>query len=332
LKLLIFSTEFPPGPGGIGTHAHQLALQLEKSGWEVCVLTSQDYASREEIEKFNSVQPFRIDTLRVVPHILMRVTEPWREASRLIREFRPDLLVATGSRSVWISALLAKKYRLKWIAIGHGGEFRLRKFWRRKFTKWSFQAASSVVCVSRFTWQQMLDSGVKPAKGKVILNGADSDQFRILPEAEVEEFKRNFGLNGVRVILTVGNVSRRKGQDLVIKALPRILKEIPNAHYFMAGLPTIQKELQKLADTCEVNDHVHFLGKQDPWMLVRLLNSSDIFVLTSRHTNDGDFEGFGIAVLEAALCGKPAVVSAGAGLEEAIEDGISGILVQSENE
>jgi phosphatidylinositol alpha-1,6-mannosyltransferase len=178
----------------------------------------------------------------------------------------------------------------------------------------------------------MLDSGVKPAKGKVILNGADSDQFRILPEAEVEEFKRNFGLNGVRVILTVGNVSRRKGQDLVIKALPRILKEIPNAHYFMAGLPTIQKELQKLADTCEVNDHVHFLGKQDPWMLVRLLNSSDIFVLTSRHTNDGDFEGFGIAVLEAALCGKPAVVSAGAGLEEAIEDGISGILVQSENE
>ena len=64
---------------------------------------------------------------------------------------------------------------------------------------------------------------------------------------------------------------------------------------------------------------------------MRRLNACDLFVMTSRNTADGDFEGYGIAVIEAALCGKPAVVSAGSGLGEAIVAGETGVLVREDD-
>jgi len=100
----------------------------------------------------------------------------------------------------------------------------------------------------------------------------------------------------------------------------------------MAGLPTLKYELTKLARELGVAEYVHFLGRVDADNLVRYLNCCDVFVMTSRFTKDGDCEGFGIAVVEAALCGKPAIVSANSGLAEAIIDGLTGIAVPEGDE
>src|SRR5205823_4374587 len=99
----------------------------------------------------------------------------------------------------------------------------------------------------------------------------------------------------------------RKGQDNVIRALPAILRRIPNAHYYMVGLPTLREPLEQLASEIGVCDNVHFVGRAETADVVRWLNACDLFVMTSRTTANGDCEGFGIAVVEAALCGKPAV-------------------------
>jgi phosphatidylinositol alpha-1,6-mannosyltransferase len=130
----------------------------------------------------------------------------------------------------------------------------------------------------------------------------------------------------------VGNVTERKGQEIVIRALPEILAQVPNTHYLIAGLPTRKKELLIIAEELGVADHVHFLGRVENRRLVSLLNCADVFVMTSRSTKDGDFEGFGIAAVEAALCGKPAVVSGDSGLAEAVIDGVTGIVVPQNDE
>ena len=67
MKLLLISSEFPPGPGGIGTHAYQIGATLSARGWEVVVATPQDYAPSDEIENFNATAPFRIVRLRHIP-------------------------------------------------------------------------------------------------------------------------------------------------------------------------------------------------------------------------------------------------------------------------
>jgi phosphatidylinositol alpha-1,6-mannosyltransferase len=270
--------------------------------------------------------------LRAVAGAFSEAIYRWHVASTWMRKWRPDALIASGERSVWLAAGLARQFQFPWVAVGHGTEFSDVAAWERRLTRWSFQQATAVVSVSQYTQQRMLAIGICPRMMRVIPNGADPARFQVLPSAEVPAFRESLGLNGCRLLLTVGSVTERKGQSVVIRALPHILAKAPNTHYLMAGMPSKEHEFTLLARKLGVADHVHFLGRVDARDVVRYLNCCDLFVMTSRHTKDGDFEGYGIAVVEAALCGLPAVVSANSGLMEAIADGETGLLVPEDDE
>jgi phosphatidyl-myo-inositol dimannoside synthase len=175
-------------------------------------------------------------------------------------------------------------------------------------------------------------SGINVDKTAVIPNGADPDLFQILPANEVQSFRAQLGFTDAKLILTVGNVTERKGQDVVIRALPEVIKQIPNAHYMIVGLPTRKKELQNLARQLGVSEHVHFFEGVNNDELIRFFNSCEVFAMTSKMTADGDFEGYGIAVVESALCGKPSVVSGNSGLSEAVLDGETSFVVPENDE
>jgi phosphatidyl-myo-inositol dimannoside synthase len=336
MKLMLFSREFPPGPGGMGTHAYQLCVHLNRMGWEVMVLTLQDHASEEEIQEFNRSQPFQIVRLLSISSRMPKLFNRWRQASSWVKKFKPDLLMASGDRAVWLGFLVASMHRLPWIAVGHGVEFGTIGSWinrqRRKLTRWCFSRATAVICVSKFTWDAMIASGTHPKTGRVILNGADPLEFFVLSEIERKHFLQELGLDGNLLLLTVGKVWERKGQDIVIRALPKILEKIPNVFYLIVGLPRKRQHFEKLAETLGVADHLRFCGQVPADQLNRFFNCCDVFVMTSRQAANGDFEGFGIAVVEAALCGKPSVVSLNSGLAEAMIDGQTGIGVPQGDE
>jgi len=187
------------------------------------------------------------------------------------------------------------------------------------------------VCVSNYTRDRLLEMGVKPAHVVVITNGADHERFKQLPEAELQDARAELRPTDGKWLITVGTVSDRKGQDVVIRAMPAILKQIPNVHYLCVGLPLMQAEYSALARQLGVDQHVHFAGNVPASRLVPLLNCADLFVITSRRTAD-EWEGFGVAVVEAALCGKPAIVSMNSGLAEAIIDEVTGIGVPENDE
>jgi phosphatidylinositol alpha-1,6-mannosyltransferase len=113
--------------------------------------------------------------------------------------------------------------------------------------------------------------------------------------------------------------------------MPAILRQIPAAHYLCVGLPLRQAQFSALARQLGVHQHVHFAGNVPAPRLAPLLNCADLFVLTSRRTSD-QWEGFGVAVVEAALCGKPSIVSINSGLAEAIIDGVTGLGVPENDE
>jgi phosphatidyl-myo-inositol dimannoside synthase len=324
MQVLILSREFPPGPGGIGAHAFQLADNLNRLGWAVTVLTPQDYASAEEIREFNARQPFPVVNLPSRRGNIREGWHRWRTLTRQLRTQTPDVMVASGQRSVWLAAAAGRKFRLPWIAVGHGTEFGAVKGWQLNLTRWAFGRATAVVCVSQYTRALMLSRQIKPRLDVVIPNGADDRAFERLPAAAINEFRDQLKLDAEHLLLTVGNVTERKGQEVVIRSLPHVLAQCPKTHYLMCGLPTLQAPLTELARSLGVLNHVHFLGRLPLDQLRRHLNACDVFVMTSRFTSDGDCEGFGIAVVEAALCGKPAVVTGNSGLAEAIVEGQTG--------
>jgi phosphatidylinositol alpha-1,6-mannosyltransferase len=331
LQILVLSSEFPPGPGGIGNHAFHLVQQLHGLGWKVRVVSPQDYASQAEIEHFNAHLPFSVETLSSGRGPLRETISRWRILAHQIRLHRPDLLLATGRSAVFLGALAKHLFGVRLVAVGHGTEFGARGFWNRNLVRWCYQQADAVIAVSQFTWELITKLGIRRRSGLVIQNGADHQRFDVLDDAAKDPYLRRLGLEESHILMTVGSVTERKGQEVVIRALPEILEEFPNTHYLMAGLPLEGPRLEALARSLGVKDHIHFLGRVSDPDLVGYLNCCDIFLMTSTFTRDGDCEGFGIAAVEAAMCGKPAIVTQGSGLSEAILDGKTGMAVPEGN-
>lgn len=327
LRLLMISSEFPPGPGGIGTHAYYLARHLAQRAWDVAVLTPQHYVIDGDVEAFNRSQAFPVVRFRSIPAAPLKLLDRSTTAWQWLHRWRPDVVLATGQKSVWLASWLCDVGRFRWVAIGHGTEFGFKTPWARRLTRWSFSRARAVVCVSEYTKKLMEEAGIQATASPVIANGADAERFGVLPTCESRQARERLGLTDAKILITVGNVTERKAQDVVIRAMPKLLRSVPNAHYLIVGLPTKKQEFSELARQLGVANHVHFLGVVDSAELVRLVNTSDVFVMTSRRTSDGDVEGYGIAAVEAALCGKPAVVSRNSGLAEAVADGSTGVCV-----
>ena len=139
-------------------------------------------------------------------------------------------------------------------------------------------------------------------------------------------------LAGKRVLLTVGRLVPRKGQDMVLRALPDLLDRYPDLHYVMAGGtdgPGAQarQPYEDLINRLGVGDNATLLPNLDNAGVAWLYERCEIFVMANRTMADGNTEGYGIVFLEAGAHGKPVIGGRAGGAVEAVDDGSTGILV-----
>lgn len=321
MRVLILATEFPPGPGGIGVHASEIACGLAASGWHVHVLATQLHDDVQRVAHWNAVQPFEVEPLPRPTGRLARMAAARKALRRRVAAERPDVLIATGGRACWLAA---GSVRVPWIAVGHGTEFGLGRGVSGRLNRWAYRRAQHVVAVSEYTRQLILRRGIEPQAMSVIHNGADAERFHPPSEDARRAARAALDIASGPVLLTVGSVTERKGQHVVIRALPDLVRRWPDLVYLMAGMEHERPRFEKIARDCGMHEHVRFLGPVDAARLEAAYHASDVFLMTSTQTAEGDVEGFGIAVIEAALCGLPAVVSDTGGLPEAVADGETG--------
>jgi phosphatidyl-myo-inositol dimannoside synthase len=322
-RVLILSSEFPPGPGGIGTHAFQLATYLHHFGWQVLVAARQQYTDRDQAARFNESQPFSVSPFPEPKLRPLRLLSRAMHVRNLLERYRPSVVVASGEHLIYVGAIFLQRAGVPWIAIEHGWTPRA---WERHAKQSSFAACTAVVCVSEYSRAQLLRGGVCPRAAVVIHNGADPEKFA----AKQTDCPApgNLGLpTSAELLVTVGSVTDRKGQDLVIRALPQILYHRPRVHYVMIGSASARGEaFMELARRLGVAENVSMTGVLSDAATADIIGRAKLFVMTSRHVPEG-FEGFGIAVIEAAFAGLPAVVTGDSGLREAVADGVTGRVV-----
>jgi phosphatidylinositol alpha-1,6-mannosyltransferase len=128
------------------------------------------------------------------------------------------------------------------------------------------------------------------------------------------------------VILTVGALQKRKGQDMLIRALPAIRHRCPDVLYSIAGEGWERPSLESLVAECDVADLVQFRGMPGDAELVACYQQCDLFALPNRRVG-WDFEGFGIVLLEAQACGKPVIAGRSGGTAETIDPSRTGEIV-----
>ncbi|MBI5749468.1 MAG: glycosyltransferase family 4 protein [Nitrospinae bacterium] len=191
--------------------------------------------------------------------------------------------------------------------------------------------ASLIIANSSFTKNALIGFGISERKIIVINPPVYYKRFEKI--GNVEELKENYGLKGKKVLLTVGRLVERKGHDYVIKALPDIIKEIPEIHYLIVGDGVYRSELERLSGKLNVRDFITFAGFIPDEELPEYYAMCDVFIMASREIKErGDVEGFGIVYLEANAMKKPVIAGRSGGITDAVEDGVNGILVNPTEE
>lgn len=145
----------------------------------------------------------------------------------------------------------------------------------------------------------------------------------------IERLREQYHLEGKKIVLTVGRLVSRKGQDKVLAAMQSVWKTYQDTCYVVIGEGPERERLEELA--LPNMNRVFFLGKVSQQEREAWYELADLFVMTSRET-PGDIEGFGMVYLEANWHGLPVVAGRSGGVAEAVIDDETGILVNPEAE
>jgi len=245
-----------------------------------------------------------------------------RWISDLARLFRRNGITVVHSHEFGMSvygAAAARRLRLPHVITMHGNQTMTRALRRRMALRWAFRKSRATVAVSRATKQQLdQDLGLPPDRIQVVHNG-----IPIRP-GNPERIRRELGVTPEeRLIVAVGNLDRRKGHAVLLRALRRMEAEgqrQPWRLVIAGGRGGDQRPvLESLAAEAGHTGRLHLLAQRED--VPDLLAAADIFAMPSL------WEGLPLALLEAMLAGKAIVASATSGIPEAIETEVHGLLV-----
>jgi phosphatidylinositol alpha-1,6-mannosyltransferase len=154
------------------------------------------------------------------------------------------------------------------------------------------------------------------------------DTVHFAPIANNEALRQELELEDKKVIVSVGRLVHRKGQDTLVEAMPQILTSVPNAHILFVGVGPHLEYIHKRAIELGVLDHISFVGRVKYNELPQFISLGDVFAMPSRSRLAGlEVEGLGIVYLEASACGLPVVGGISGGAPDAVLEGETGFSV-----
>jgi len=327
--VLFVTNDFGPRAGGIETFV--IGLIERRPFGQTIVYTSAQAGSEAYDQAWKA--NFGVTVIRDRAKILLPTPRVAQNLARIVKE--SNIQVAAFGAAAPLGLLSASMKRAgvrKTVALTHGHEV----WWAKVFP---FNCAlrkigtsvDSLTYLGEFTQQAISKSLSKAAAQKMvkIAPGIDVDHFS--PQ-DSTQLRKELKIDDKRVIVSVGRLVHRKGQDHLIQAMPEILKRVPDAHILMVGQGPYLSHLKKLVQELNLVDHVSFIGRIQYAQLPQYICAGDIFAMPSRSRFFGlEVEGLGIVYLEASACGLPVIAGSSGGAPDAVLAGVTGKVVDGEN-
>ena len=325
-RYLVLTELFLPTKGGTAVWFAEVYRRL--SGKETHIVTA-GVPGAAEVDASHPNSVHRINMRRVAwlrPESLGMYFNLFFKSLGLALTHRFDAIHAGRALPEGLTAWAVARLTFHPLVIyAHGEELttwgRGRKYQAMRF---ALRHADHVIANSEFTRDELIKMDVNPARITLIYPGVDVARFR--PGLACDDLRQSVGVADGKLILSVGRLSRRKGFDQVIKALPALVNAGLDVQYALIGIGEDQDYLLDLAREQGVADRVHLLGHVSADDLPRWYNACDVFAMPNREIN-GDTEGFGMVFIEAAACAKTAVAGMAGGTGAAVVDGVTGLRV-----
>jgi len=329
MHIVLCSTDYPPLVGGIARYSYHIAKNLAKE--DIVKVLAVRMPHSNEFDRLQEFVTVRVPNVPIIREALLL-----RALLKIHRAEPIDWII----NAVWFPCGLLSycSHRIagiKYVIAAHGSEILDdQRTWKRTlkglFKAWKarMMARASVVFPgSQYTKGRLLEAGVSTPM--IVLNyGVDPEVFCPGPPSPLLMRQLEIG-PAECVLLSVGRLDLHKGHDVVIQALPRILKKIPSLVYIIVGDGPERKRLEQLVRHLGVASKLRMVGSVDDEHLAEYYRLCDIFILPNREIQGrlDLIEGFGIVFLEAGACEKPVIGGRSGGVSDAVLHGQTGLLV-----
>ena len=332
MRVLITGVDFKPMIGGIAEYTHQIAYHLHMAGDKVIILAKK----LDNAKDFDSSVPYKIyrdDFEFIKKSKIKRFRYGFKYFRNFLKNHSIDVIINNSYSKLSIIACAVANYlRIPFAIFSHGLEVNVKELSIRLRMMPTFRRADRVICISSFTQSLVMRNfGVSQEKTVVIPGGVSLDDFVFGRSKRSSPITKKFNLENKRVIYTFGRVVERKGHDVVIEALPLILKEVPNLVYLIGGTGIYESKLRQLVSRYGLEKHVIFAGEVKEKERQAYYDACDLFIMPCRQLENGDVEGFGIVFSEANACGKPVIAGKSGGAVDAVIHHKTGLLVDPLN-
>jgi phosphatidylinositol alpha-1,6-mannosyltransferase len=324
-KILCITNDFGPRAGGIESFVIGLIERLPHSS--VIVYTSaQDNSEEYDRQWF---EKYGVEVLRDKAKILLPTPGVSFCVKSLIRDRNIRTVFFGAAAPLGILSKGLRRAGVQHIvALTHGHEVWWSRIWP---FNWAIRRISQQVdhltYLGAFTQRAIVKAISTTAADAMvkIAPGIDTDHFA---PVDATALKDQLGIGNKKVIVSVGRLVHRKGQDTLIEAMPEIVSSIPDAHLLMIGEGPYRAYLENRAKALDVQSSVTFIGRIQYADLPRYICTGDIFVMPSRSRLAGlEVEGLGIVYLEASACGLPVIAGNSGGAPDAVLEGKTGLVV-----
>lgn len=330
MRILMFSWEYPPqAVGGIAPHVYDLTASLTSIGEEVYLVTCGG-PEIPEFEQVNGVQVHRVnpyhlsapDFITWVMQLNMAMLE--KAVPLLNKPEGMNLLHAHDWLVAYAARVLKYAYRLPLVATIHateyGRNYGLHNNLQRYISSvewWLAYEAWRVICCSSYMKNEVRYVFQVPEdKTRVIVNGVTPSKFAV---KQGKLSRRQYAADDEQIVFCVGRMVREKGVQVLLDAVPSILKRCPKTKFIIAGKGSYEGELRSHANRLGIADRIYFTGYVSDAVRNSFYSWADVAVFPSL------YEPFGIVALEAMAAQTPVVVSDTGGLMEIVEHGVDGL-------
>lgn len=330
-RILLITRNLPPLVGGMERLNWHMADELAKQA-EVRVLGPKGAAAFKPQSVTLTEAPLKPLPLFLLMTFFKGLWITWH--------WRPDVILAGSGLTAPIAWLLSKLCGARSAAYLHGFDITVNHNSYRRLWRPTFRKLDQIIVNSTPTQELAMAAGIRQSNIRIIhpgVNLPDSPQ----PKENITAFKEQHGLIGKKILLSVGRLTTRKGlREFVEKSLPYIVRAEPDVVLVVVGEPPknslgadIQtvESIQDQAEQSGLLKHISFLGViTDKNLLATIYEAADVHVFPVRCLPN-DPEGFGMVAIEAAAHGIPTAAFATGGIIDAVREGESGYLAETNN-